>query len=133
MNLYWTYIKLTWWPRSIYLTSAAIQNTSALYGRPNLTVLFTSLKIQFNPIIIRYVAVSIQLSTLNNILKATVLKATQEIVEYYIRRKTVETYRRKIHIKNPAIFKIIINNKLVLLENAIINFSCIYKTYNSST
>ena len=34
--------------------------------------------------------VNMQLSTINNIFKATVLKATQEIVEYYLeyRRKT---------------------------------------------
>ena len=38
-------------------------------------------------------AVSIQLSTVNFIFKATVLKATQEIVEYYLE------YRRKTYIK----------------------------------
>ena len=38
-------------------------------------------------------AVRIELSTGNNISKATVLKATQEIVEYYIE------YRRKTYIK----------------------------------
>ena len=63
MNWYWTYIELTWWPLSIYLTSSTIQNTSALYGCPHLTVPFTALKIEFNPVIIRYMAVSIQLST----------------------------------------------------------------------
>ena len=55
--------------------------------------------------------VSIQLSTVNNNFKANVLKATQEIVEYYLE------YRRKT----------IINTKLVLLEKAIVNFWCIYK------
>ena len=38
-------------------------------------------------------AVSIQLSTVNNIFKATVLKATQEIVEYCLE------YRRKTYVK----------------------------------
>ena len=38
-------------------------------------------------------AVSIQLSTLNNIFKATVLKATQDIVEYSLE------YRRNTYIK----------------------------------
>ena len=38
-------------------------------------------------------AVSIQLSTVNNIFKGTVLKGTQEIVEYYLE------YRRKTYIK----------------------------------
>ena len=38
-------------------------------------------------------AVNIQLSTVNSISKATVLKATQEIVEYYLE------YRRKTYIK----------------------------------
>ena len=66
---------------------------STLYGRPLLTVLFTSLKIEFNPIITRHMAVSIQLSTMNNIFKAAVLKPTQEIVEYYLE------YRRKTYIK----------------------------------
>ena len=79
---------------------------SARYGRPHLTVSFTSLKIGFNPIIIRHMVVSIQLSTVNNNFKANVLKATQEIVEYYLE------YRRKT----------IINTKLVLLEKAIVNF-----------
>ena len=37
--------------------------------------------------------VSIQLSTVINILKSTVLKATQEIVEYYLE------YRRETYIK----------------------------------
>ena len=69
---------------------AAIENTSVLYACPHLTVSNTSLKIEFNPIIIRYMTVNMQLSTVNNIFKATVLKATQEIVEYYLeyRRKT---------------------------------------------
>ena len=79
---------------------------SALYGRPHLTVSFTSLKIEFNPIIIRHMVVSIQLSTVNNNFKATVLKAIQEIVEYYLE------YGRKT----------IINTKLVLLGKAIVNF-----------
>ena len=57
--------------------------------------------------------VSIQLSTVNNIFKATVSKETQEIREYYLES------RRK---KNPAIFKTIINTKLVLLENAMYFF-----------
>ena len=39
-------------------------------------------------------AVSTQLSTVNNIFKVTVLKATQEIVEYYL-----EEYRGKTYIK----------------------------------
>ena len=69
---------------------------SALYGRPHLTVSFTSLKIEFNPIIIRHT--SMQLSTVNNIFKTTVLKATQEIVEYYLE------YERKTYIK-PCNFK----------------------------
>ena len=77
----------------IYLTSAAIQNMSAFNERPHLTVSFTSLKLEFNPIIIRHMAVSIQLSTENNIFKATVLKARQEIVKYYLE------YRRKTLIK----------------------------------
>ena len=38
-------------------------------------------------------AVSIQLSTVNNIFKATILKETQEILEYYLE------YRRKTYIK----------------------------------
>ena len=38
-------------------------------------------------------AVNIQLSTVNNVFKATVLKATQDIVEYYLE------YRRKTYIK----------------------------------
>ena len=38
-------------------------------------------------------AVSIELSTGNNISKATVLKAIEEIVEYYLE------YRRKAYIK----------------------------------
>ena len=38
-------------------------------------------------------AESIQHSTVNNIFKATVLKATQEIVEYYLE------YRRKTYLK----------------------------------
>ena len=50
--------------------------------------------------------VSIQLSTVNNNFKATVLKAIQEIVEYYLE------YGRKT----------IINTKLVLLGKAIVNF-----------
>ena len=37
--------------------------------------------------------VSIQLSTVINIFKSTVLKATQEIVEYYLE------YRRETYIK----------------------------------
>ena len=37
--------------------------------------------------------VNMQLSTVNNIFKATVLKATQEIVEYYLE------YRRETYIK----------------------------------
>ena len=37
-------------------------------------------------------AVSIQLSIVNNIFKATVLKARQEIVEYYLE------YRRKTYL-----------------------------------
>ena len=37
-------------------------------------------------------AVSIQLSTVNNVFKATVSKATQDIVEYYLE------YRRKTYI-----------------------------------
>ena len=60
-------------------------------------------------------AVSIKRSTVNNIFKATILIATQKIVEYYLE------YRRK-NIQNPAIFKTIINTKLVLLENAIVYF-----------
>ena len=73
------------------MTKVAIQNTSTLYGRPHLTVSFTSLKIEFNPIIIGHM--SMQLSTVNNIFKTTVLKATQEIVEYYLE------YERKTYIK----------------------------------
>ena len=65
------------------MTRAAIESTSALYARPHLTVSNTSLKIEFNPAIIRHMAVSMQLSTVNKIFKATVLKATQEISEYY--------------------------------------------------
>ena len=42
---------------------------------------------------IRNMAVSIQLSTVKSIFKATVLKATQEIEEYYLE------YRRKAYIK----------------------------------
>ena len=63
------------------------------WGRPHLTFSFTSLKIEFNFVIVRHMAVSIQLSYVNNIFKATVLKATQEIVEYYheYRRKTYKT------------------------------------------
>ena len=38
-------------------------------------------------------AVSIQLSTVNNIFKATVLKAAQEIVEYYLEYRS-KTYRK---------------------------------------
>ena len=48
---------------------------------------------KFNPVIIRHMAVSIQLSTVNNIFKATILKETQEILEYYLE------YRRKTYIK----------------------------------
>ena len=56
----------------------------------NFTVSLTSLKIEFDPVIIKHMAVSMQLSTVNNIFKATVLKATQEFVECYpeYRRKT---------------------------------------------
>ena len=64
---------------SNYLKSTAIHNTSALYGRPHLTVSFTSLKIEFNPVIIRHMTANIQLSTVNNIFKATVWRVTQEI------------------------------------------------------
>ena len=66
---------------------------SALYGCPHLTVSFASLKTKFNPVIIRHMAVSIQLSAVNNIFKATILKATQEIVEYCLQ------YRRKSYRK----------------------------------
>ena len=38
-------------------------------------------------------AVSMQLSTVNNIFKTTVSRATQKIVEYYLE------YRRKTYIK----------------------------------
>ena len=74
-------------------------------------------------------AVSIQLSIVNNIFKATILKARQEIVEYYLeyRRKTYinfqtcnfkNDYKRKVsvagehlhiflmHIQNPELFNI---------------------------
>ena len=71
-------------------------------GRLHLTVSFTSLKKEFNPVIIRHMAVSIQLSSVNNIFKATLLKATQEIVEYYLE------YKKKTYIKpfnfRPRIF-----------------------------
>ena len=56
-------------------------------------VSFISWKIEFNPVIIRHMTVSIQLSTVINIFKSTVLKATQEIVEYYLE------YRRENYIK----------------------------------
>ena len=56
-------------------------------------VSFVSWKIEFNPILIRHMTVSIQLSTVINIFKPTVLKATQEIVEYYLE------YRRETSIK----------------------------------
>ena len=86
--LYWT-----WWPLSIYLTSVAMQNTSATHGHPHLPLSFTSLKKEFNSVIIRQMAASIQLSTVNNIFKATALKATQEIVKFYLE------YRRKTYIR----------------------------------
>ena len=68
------------------------KHVCTLWG-PQLTVSFTSLKLEFNPIIIRHKVVSIQLSTVNNIFKATVLQATQEIVKYYLE------YRKKTYIK----------------------------------
>ena len=52
-------------------------------------------------------AVSIKLSNLNKIFKAILLKVTKEIVEYYLEYK---------------IFKMIINTKLLLLENVIVYF-----------
>ena len=73
---------------------AGIENTFVLYARPHLTVSNVSLKIEFNSVIIRHIAVSIPLSSVNNIFKATVLKATQEIEEYYLE------YRRKTYIKS---------------------------------
>ena len=75
----------------------AIQNMSTLYRRPHFTVSFTSLKIEFNPIVIWHMAVSIKLSTVDSIFKETVYKATQEIVEYNLE------YRRKSYIK-PCTF-----------------------------
>ena len=65
----------------------------ALDGHPHITVSFTALKVEFIAVIIRHMAVSIQLSTVNNIFKAVILKATQEIVEYYLE------YRRKTFIR----------------------------------
>ena len=78
------------------MTRAAIENTSALYARPHLTVSKTTLKIEFNLVVIRHMAVSMQLSTVNNIFESntTFLKATQQIVEYYLE------YRRKTYIKS---------------------------------
>ena len=68
------------------------QLSKTLYERIHLTVTFNSLKIEFNAAIIRHMAVSIQLSIVNNIFKATVLITRQEIVEYCLE------YRRKTYI-----------------------------------
>ena len=45
-------------------------------------------------------AVSIQFTTVNNIFKATVLKPTQEIVEYYLEYKKKKTYIKPCNFKN---------------------------------
>ena len=49
-----------------------------------------------------------------------------EVMEYYVE------YRKK-NIEGHAIFKATIKIKLVLLENAVVYSSCIYKTLNSLT
>ena len=50
-----------------------------------------------------------------------------EVMEYYVE------YRKKKLIEGHAIFKATIKIKLVLLENAVVYSSCIYKTLNSLT
>ena len=58
-----------------------------------LNCFFTSLKIEFNHVIINHMAVTMQLSTVSNIFEITALKAKKEVVENYLE------YRTKTHIK----------------------------------